>query len=577
MNLNKKISTPVAVLLVIALSATLGITVWQLAKTLPGKGITLPGKKKPVVPPEQLITVESNQKKYAQEESVKITLTNDFVDQATATLRIEKFDKEQQKWEGFEGGTFETSEDLGYLRIRGPVADVQIDDPEKFPRRSSLHLKWNPITEEHMFAGDPEKSFKRVAGPGRYRAILILHDEDLADFYPNEFSDEFVITGDSSSTLTQEVECEVERGSDTRAQDKFHKFLYTKISWNDYNNFSVKEATLSYGYGPSPIFEGGALTKKIISRDGETLVSFHTDDPRERIVMCEMGADCPPPQLNKKGEKSIINSLAFQLVPDSGSKKFIEANNVKLIEWYERDKLPEWASSTKKEFSSFKPGELLLRLDLSDCMKKFCEKVALENDPSCTEEYHSSTSKIKGVITDHQGNPVERVAVEFNGKDSSRDCIGSEYTNKNGKFIIDECDNHPYKLSPATYSLRILPPTELNLDQTFKKVKLQQGEEESLNISLEQCGTITGKVTDSERNPLNGWVYKTGFEQPRHAICDRSDCEPGTFKMSYLEPGTYQIGATVKIEGEKIEIPSKEVEVNLGESSTVNFVVEENS
>lgn len=549
MESNQGISTPLVAGIIAIIILVGGIFFWQYWEAPKGK-----------------ITLITDQEKYEQEETVRITITNNFGQDVDGTLRIENFDKQRQQWKKYEVGKFQVVEgSKKFLEISGPIINLK-----KLPQNSDLTLKWIPVTKEYMFEGEPEKYTKRIAGPGKYRVAVTLHDEKEISFY----SDKFIIIEKTTSPLTQDVECEVERGSDIKARSKFHKVLYTKISWDNYNDFSVEKATLSYGYGPTPIFEEKkGLTKKMISRDEKTLVAFQTSDPRIHLVYCEPGSDCPPPQFIREGKKSISNSLAFYFVPNSGSREFIEANDIRFIEWYERNELPEWASSTKKEFSDFKPGELLLRLDLSNCIKRFCERVALEGDPSCVEEYHSPTSKIKGTITDHQGNPVEGVTLEFIGEGTTQDCTGSEYTNENGEFIIDEC-TQPYKLLPATYNLRILPPMESNLDQEFKKVSLQQGEEKSLDINLEQCGSIAGKVTGSEGNPLTGWVYKIGAEQPRYTICDRSECEPGTFKIPYLEPGTYQIGATVEIEGKQIKASPKEVKVNLGESSTVNFVVE---
>lgn len=277
--------------------------------------------------------------------------------------------------------------------------------------------------------------------------------------------------------------CKVERGHDREAEKKFHKVVVSKVKWDNYNNFSVKEVTIHYGYGPSPIFDEGPLTKKLISRDGKTLITFRTNDPREEIIMCEIGASCPLPRFLEEDEQTIINSLAFYLVT-SESREFVEANDIKFIEFYEREKLPEWAFPEGKTFPGYSPGELLLRIDLSECMKKFCDEVALENDPSCVGEYYSPITIIKGKIIDHLGNPVSKAHIDFTEL-TAKGCTGSSYTDENGDFIISECYQPPEtKLKEGVYALHIYPPSVLNLESEYKEINLKKGETKIVNINL---------------------------------------------------------------------------------------------
>ncbi len=411
--------------------------------------------------------------------------------------------------------------------------------------------------------------------PGQYRlkiAYKLAGEDDWKEVYSNEFIilKPELVTG-----------CKVGRGYSGEAEKKFHKVVISKVEWTDYKSFSVKEMTLNYGYGPSPIFDEGPLVIKLISQNGEILKAFKTNDPREEIILisCDPGGYCPqpPPRFLQEGEQSIINSLAFYLVSYPKDREFIEANDIKFIEFYEREKLPEWAFSGGEVFPGYKSGELLFRIDLSECMKKFCDEVALENDPSCVGEYYSPATAIKGKITDHQGKPVKNVRIDFGEKTTTRGCTGSEYADENGSYTINECYQPPEtKLIEGNYWLAIYSPFKLNLKSESKEVNLKKGETKIVNISLRQCGSITGKITDKGGNPLTeAWVYEIGFETPRYKVCDRADeCELGTFVIPNLEPGDYKIGAFVKIDGKNIDIPPKQVKVELGKTTIVNFVFE---
>jgi len=428
-------------------------------------------------------------------------------------------------------------------------------------------------TKPYHLSGEYRKfEWQTNLSPGEYR-LKIKYKLAKENKWKTIYSNEFII-------LKPEVisKCKVSRGYDKKTQKEFRKVVILKVEWSDYKNFSVKEITIRYGYGPSPIFDTGPLTIKLISRDGKIIKTFRTKDPREVSVICEIGTHCPPSQFLKKGEQTIITPLAFYLVSYPKSKKFVEANDIKFIEFYEREKLPEWAFPEGKTFPGYKPGQLLLRIDLSECMKKFCEEVALENDPSCTGEYYSPPTVIKGKITDPNGNPVENVQIDFSEKTTTRGCTGSVYTNKNGEYIINECSQPPEtKLIEGKYHLSIYPPFKLNLKSEFREISLKKGEAKILNITLKQCGSVAGKITDKEGNPITeAWVYEIGFETPRYHVCEiPTECELGTFIIPYLDPGNYKIGAIAKIGEKYIELSPKEVKVEAGKTTIINFVLED--
>ncbi|MBU3965200.1 carboxypeptidase-like regulatory domain-containing protein [Patescibacteria group bacterium] len=188
---------------------------------------------------------------------------------------------------------------------------------------------------------------------------------------------------------------------------------------------------------------------------------------------------------------------------------------------------------------------------------------------------------IKGKITDSLGNPVGRVRADFCEKLSVRgdDCGGS-VSDENGDYIIDKFAGGT-KLREGIYELWIYPDRKLNLKKEFKEINLGVGETKIVNITLKQGGSIAGKITDKEGNPLSyGAVYEIGFEAPRYAICEervakKGECELGTFIIPDLEPGDYKIGAFVKIGEKYIDLSTKEVKVEVGKTAVINFVLEE--
>lgn len=174
--------------------------------------------------------------------------------------------------------------------------------------------------------------------------------------------------------------------SGTGPSGEFHKVALLRIGWVNYNNFSVKEVTIQYGVGPNP-YQEGPMTVKIYSKNGEPLTTYTMSDPREDYrycAMCPPGIDCPPcppPKFLKDGEFLLIQSL--DIVYDTPTKTF-DFRGARSIELYEPEKLPEWAFPEGETFPGYTPGELLLRIDLSEYADKFCkENAVLENDPFC--------------------------------------------------------------------------------------------------------------------------------------------------------------------------------------------------
>lgn len=405
--------------------------------------------------------------------------------------------------------------------------------------------------------------------PGKYR-LKIAYKLAQQGEWQTIYSNEFVIL--KPETSGDGIKCNVKMlfsSYDIQAKEEFLKTAVVKIDWKNYDDFSVEEITIGYGYGGGPYPVEGELALKHVSLDGRVLTSHKISDPREEHICVERlpdgsGGGCYSNFL-KEGEGYIHEQLF-------GAIEFIEL--------YERETLPEWAFPDTNKFEGFKPGELLLRIDLSECMKKFCEEVALPDDPSCIGEYYSPPTIIKGSITDHLGNPVdENTRIDFSEKLSDRVVkTGSTFVRKNGEFVIDKFYNDS-KLYEGTYVLYIYP-LDPNLKDEFIEVELKKGEIKTLEVSLKQCGSVAGKITDQHGNPItDAWVYEADrFEPPHYHVCEEMafrECELGTFFIGNLEPGTHKIGAEVQVgEGQYVQLPPQTVQIELGKTTTINFVYE---
>lgn len=408
--------------------------------------------------------------------------------------------------------------------------------------------------------------------PGQYR-LEVIYKLSGEEEWKTVYSNEFIISRPEIPAI--ETKCKVGMGHDREAEEKFQKVIIADIEFNNYKNFSLKEMLIQYGYGPN-LFEEGTpidLTLKIKSEDQGILKTYKIYDSRAIIISCPQCppgeyCPCPPPEFLKDGEYTLIISYH---------------EDARFIELYDK-------TEPDPIFPDYKPtGELLLVIDLAECMLKFCDEVALENDPYCVGEYYSASTIIKGKITDHQGNPVEDVRIEVQWAPTGEPLtwkstiVDTLYTDKDGNYILERfLERLPdeSRLKEGTYSFSIYPPFRLNLKQEYREIALKKGETKTVNIALKQCGSISGKVTDAQGNPLTyGNVYEIGFETPRYAICDETrakegECELGTFIIPYLEPGDYRIGAEVKIGEEYIEIPSKNIKVELGRTTVVDFMLE---
>lgn len=437
---------------------------------------------------------------------------------------------------------------------------------------------------------------------GEYKLKIVYKlegEEDWKEVYSNEFA----ILGLEISKPKPiiETKCEVNRGyQDYR--DSRQKAAILEIGFNNYTNFFLKKTTIQY----DRIVRDGSLLHpqtweyidqgfrpfmlKLKAKDGRLLSTYELD-PGERIVYCEIGG-CPPP-LPSEFIKESEFSLWIPLPPFLPGKGVGEIKSIRSIEISEREKLPDWAVEERKTLPGYKPNELLLKIDLSECLEKFCGEMAYQDDPYCVEEYPIAPV-IKGKVTDYQGNPVEKVYIIYTWapfeKPIAQPKFGDFYTDKNGNYIFDTIyKGYPEErgLKEGIYSLSFQPLSKLNLKPEYvREITLRKDDVKTLDITLKQCGSILGKVTDSFGNPITetpgykqGGGYEIGFETPRYGILDEKYAkefgrEAGTFIIPYLEPREYTIGAYVIIGEKTIVLLPKKVKVELGKTAIVNFVLE---
>lgn len=139
---------------------------------------------------------------------------------------------------------------------------------------------------------------------------------------------------------------------------------------------------------------------------------------------------------------------------------------------------------------------------------------------------------------------------------------GNTHTDENGEYFFSE-------VKPGEYRIIIRPPASQNvLIGDKKNVIMTDDKVTTVDITLQPCGSIAGKITDPQGKPLaDAFAQIVGFETPQNHVSD-----DGTYMIPYLDPGEYRVKAEVKIGKDYIEISPKSIKVELGKTSTVNFV-----
>jgi len=171
---------------------------------------------------------------------------------------------------------------------------------------------------------------------------------------------------------------------------------------------------------------------------------------------------------------------------------------------------------------------------------------------------------IDGKVVDTKGNPVSNAFVQVIGVDKK-----STYTDENGYYQL-------VGLMSGNYTINVTPDPYANLMSAHVSVSVQAGEIITQDFTLNLGGSIGGKVTDVNGNPVpNAHLYLSGYEMPRYATN-----EEGKYIIPGLEAGTYTINIDAPgYESWYIFVNNKfvkkgnsiNVEVKLGETTWVDF------
>ena len=169
---------------------------------------------------------------------------------------------------------------------------------------------------------------------------------------------------------------------------------------------------------------------------------------------------------------------------------------------------------------------------------------------------------IVGAVTDQGRLPIKKASVLLFQNEKPVETV---YTDEKGEYKFQE-------IKSGKYAIRVEPPLSANVLLGYRDgVTVEASEVTTINFTLKPCGSIAGKIIDSQGKPLaDAFAEIVGFETPQNHVSD-----DGTYIIPYLDPGEYRVKAEVKIGKDYIEISPKSVKVELGKTSTVNFVLGE--
>jgi hypothetical protein len=142
-----------------------------------------------------------------------------------------------------------------------------------------------------------------------------------------------------------------------------------------------------------------------------------------------------------------------------------------------------------------------------------------------------TTGIIEGSVTDYNTNTVSNAFIQISGPGED-----SAFSDANGNYQI-------VGLKPGSYTVNITPPLYTNLMSDRASVSVSAGEIITQNFSLNAAGSIAGKVTDDNGNPVaNVHLYLSGYETPRFATdSDGKYIIPGlqdrTYTLNIESPG----------------------------------------
>ena len=175
---------------------------------------------------------------------------------------------------------------------------------------------------------------------------------------------------------------------------------------------------------------------------------------------------------------------------------------------------------------------------------------------------------ITGTVTNHDGQPVPDALVEAAG-----DGHGSTFTDDDGRYELQGLD-------PGSYALSVTPPAAAHLMMDSQPVSVSAGQSITADFVLDSAGTIDGRVTDANGDPVPGvHLFVTGYETPQF----QTD-EDGRYAIPALVEGLYTLNIDspglgpwyIIVDGSRLgDARSTSVDVNvaLGTTVTVDFTL----
>lgn len=171
----------------------------------------------------------------------------------------------------------------------------------------------------------------------------------------------------------------------------------------------------------------------------------------------------------------------------------------------------------------------------------------------------SSGGSITGKVTDIYNKPVRNVYVYANSNSIGK----SVYTDSAGNFVI-------HGLIEGIYTISCDPPVDSEcIQQTQSNVSVSSGIITALNIKLPTGGTIMGKITDINGNPINnayvslgGGIYKSA-----NVAAD------GIYKIQGIPEGIYQIYFNGSTAGFISQVKSN-ITVHVGQTTIIDCVLQ---
>jgi protocatechuate 3,4-dioxygenase beta subunit len=172
---------------------------------------------------------------------------------------------------------------------------------------------------------------------------------------------------------------------------------------------------------------------------------------------------------------------------------------------------------------------------------------------------------VTGKVTDKIGNAVANAQIVL--WDPVTQAGGAAQTNAQGYFTIE-------RLPAGTYEMRVTPPAGFNLaPATFSDIFVAVGATINKNISLQQGGLLTGRVTDFEGKAVAGAQIHVMLDT--QVIRETMTNAQGDYTVVGLLPDSYGMKVAPPYGSNLLPKLISEITVALGETTTRNVDLEQ--